>query len=363
MLKKAAAAVVSLVMMCGMLAGCNGSEAVTEEIKLPIYGAAEITYEVATAQYMDISETESMGAEIGYPFADNLYYPAAAQVVSFSVVKGKKVEEGQVLAELDSGNLDYEISNQQTIVNTAYSASLSGGETARLQYEIEQYTLDMLLAEKEKYVIRAPYDGIVVSINRVTAGDRVEAGDVCCSVAPSDGVQVYIDGRDAAKFRYGQSVIVKIDGEEYPAEVVMAPDIAPDTASNNAPYRAVFKLEGDAMEKLIAENPAALAAGWATVYQTTEKKNVLAVPDSAVKTTGSASSVTLLDGEERYRFNVSIGMSLGGYTEIIDGIAEGDVVIADGSGTFVTSTNNDNGNSDWNGEWNGDWNGERPERD
>ena len=360
MFKRAAAAFLSLGVICSMMSACSGGEVTTEEIKLPIYGAEEITYEVATAQYMDISETDSMGAEIGYPFADNLHYPADAQVISFSAVKGKSIEEGQVLAELDSGDLDYEINNQKTIVDTAYAASLGGGEAARLQYEIEQYTLDMLLAEKEKYIIRAPYDGKIVSINRVTAGDQVVAGDVCCSVAPADGVQVYIDGGDANKFRYGQSVVVKIDGTEYPAKVVMAPDVAPATADNKATRRAIFQLENNAMDKLITDNPAALAAGWATVYQTIEKKNVLAVPDAAVKTSGSTSSVTLLDGEERYRFNVTIGMSLGGYTEIIDGIAEGDIVIADGSGTFVSASDDKDDNS---GNWNGEWGGDRPERD
>ncbi|MBE6901150.1 MAG: HlyD family efflux transporter periplasmic adaptor subunit [Ruminococcaceae bacterium] len=361
MIKKAAAIVLSLGMISGMFTGCKQNEATTQEIKLPIYGAEEITYEVATAQYMDISQTQSYGATIGYPFADNLYYPADAQVVSFSAIKGKDVVEGQVLAELDSGDLDYEISNQQTIVNTALSQAHTS-EAARLQYEIEQYTLDMLLAEKEKYIIRAPYDGIIVGIQRVTAGDQIEAGAVCCTVAPADGVQVYIDGKDANNFRYGQSVVVKIDGVEYPAKVVMAPDVAPATADNYASRRAVFLLDNDAMDKLIVENQMALAAGWATVYLTTEKKNVLAVPDAAVKTTGMTSSVTLLDGTERFRFNVTVGMSLGGYTEIVDGIAEGDVVISDGSGTFVSSNDNAD-NDDDHGGWNGEWDGERHERD
>lgn len=336
MIKRAAAALLSIVMMCCTVCGCSSDEVTEQEIKLPIYGAEEITYEVATAQYMDISETISVGATIGYPFADNLYYPGNAQVVSFSAVKGKSVEAGQVLAELDSGDLDYDISNQQTIVDTAYAAS-GAGEAARLQYEIEKYTLDMMIAKKEQYIIRAPYDGVIVGISRVRAGDQVEEGQVCCAVAPADGVQVFVDGGEARRFHYGQSVVVKIDGVEYTAKVVMAPDVAPLTADNEGRSRAIFKLDNDAMAKLITDNPAALAAGWATVYHTTEKKNVLAVPDAAVKTTGSTSSVTLLDGEERYRFNVTIGMSLGGYTEIIDGIAEGDVVIAEGSGTFVSS--------------------------
>ncbi len=326
----------SLVMIAGTVTGCNRGADAAEEIKLPIYGGETISYEVAIAQYMDISETQSMGATIGYPYADYLHYPADAQVVMFSIVKGRSVTEGDVLAELDSSDLDYEINNQQTIVDTAYANSLGGGEAARLQYEIEKYTLDMLVAEKERYVIRAPYDGIVTYVNRVSAGDEVKSGDICCMVSPHDNVQIYIDGGDAAKFRFGQEVSVKIDGDEYPAKVVMAPDMVPETADGRAAMRSVFALEEGVMDKLIVENEMAIAAGWATVYLTTEKKNVLAVPDSAVKTVGSTSSVTLLSGEERFRLNVTIGKSLGGFTEIINGISEGDMVIAEGSGTFVS---------------------------
>ncbi len=356
MIKRAAALALSLVMITCTVTGCKGGTDASTEIKLPIYGGESISYEVATARYMDITETESMGATIGYPYADYLHYPADAQVVTYSAVKGRSITEGEVLAVLDSSDLDYEINNQQTIVNTAYENSLSGGQSAKLQYEIEKYTLDMLVAEKERYTIKAPYDGIITYVNRASAGDEVEGGDVCCMVSPSDNVQVYIDGGDANRFRFGQDVVVKIDGDEYPASVVMAPDVAPSTADGNAARRAVFLLKDNAMDTLITENAMAIAAGWATVYLTTEKKNVLAVPDSAVKTVGSTSSVTLLSGEERFRLNVSIGQSLGGYTEILNGISEGDVVIADGSGTFVSSNSNEE-QSDFGG-WNGEWDGE-----
>ncbi len=359
MIKRAAVLILSLGVIASVFTGCKSGSDASDEIKLPIYGWESITYEVATAEYMDITETESMGATIGYPYADYLHYPADAQVVSYSAVKGRSITEGEVLAELDSSDLDYEINNQQTIVDTAYASSLGGGEAARLQYEIEKYTLDMLIAEKERYTIKAPYDGIVTYVNRASAGDEITAGDICCLVSPHDNVQIYIDGGDANKFRFGQDVVVKIDGEEYAATVVMAPDTIPATADGKAARRAVFALEEGVMDTLIKENEMAIAAGWATVYLTTEKKNVLAVPDSAVKTVGSTSSVTLLSGEERFRLNVSIGKSLGGYTEILNGISEGDVVIADGSGTFVSANTENEQNNDfggWNGEWNGEWN-------
>ncbi len=336
MIKKAVALLLSLGMVVCAATGCSSDSAAEEEIKLPIYGAEEISYEVAVAQYMDITQVESMGATIGYPYADNLYYPADAQVISYNAVKGRDVLEGDILAELDSADLDYEISNQQTIVNTAYAASLSGGQSAVLQYQIEQNKLDMMLEEKESYIIRAPYDGVITSINRSAAGDRITGGDVCCSVAPADKIEIYIDGSDAEKFRFGQDVVVKIDGVRYDATVAMAPDVAPATASGSAARRAVFKLEDGVLDTIREENPLAITAGWATVYLTTEKKNVLAVPDAAVKSTGTSTSVTIVDGEERYRLPVTVGASYGGYTEIRDGIAMGDIVMADGSGLFTT---------------------------
>lgn len=347
MIRRAAALLMALSVITCAATGCSGNNAAEEEIKLPIYGAQEISYEVAVAQYMDIVQVESMGATVGYPYADNLYYPADAQVITYSAVKGRAVAEGEVLAELDSADLDYEISNQQTIVNTAYAASLSGGQSAILQYQLEQSRLNMMLEEKESYIIRAPYDGVITGINRASAGAQITGGDVCCSIAPEDKIEIYIDGGDASKFHFGQSVKVKLDGIEYDATVVMAPDVAPATASGSAAKRAVFKLGDGVIEKIIEENPLAVKAGWATVYLTTEKKNVLAVPDAAVRSTGTSTSVTIVDGEERYRLPVTVGVSYGGFTEIRDGIAMGDVVMADGSGLFTTDLEQpDNGGFD-----------------
>lgn len=334
MVKKIAALLLLLgVVFCA--AGCKGGGSVDEEIKLPIYGAEEISYEVAIAQYMDISQTEGIGAVIGYPYAQYLYYPANAQVISYEAVNNRSLKQGDVIAELDSSALDYEINNQQTIVNTAYTASLSGGESERLQYQIEQSRLEMLLAEKEGYTIRAPYDCVITSSNRAAAGSTVAQGDVCCSVAKPEEISIYVEGGDAAKFRFGQAVKVKIDGKEYDAVVAMAPDCAPATADGSAASRAAFVLDDGVIEAIREENPVALTAGWATVYFTEKKDNVLAVPNSAVSSSGSGNTVTIVDGVERYRLPVTVGVSYGGYTEIRDGIAEGDIVLAEGSGLYT----------------------------
>lgn len=339
-----------------MLTGCS-SESADEEIKIPIYGGDGISFEIAAAQYMDLSETKTIGATLGYPYAVYVTYPADAQVTFFDVTNNADVVEGQILAELDSSNLDYEINNQQTIVNAAYTASLSGGTAEQLQYEIEREKLEMLLAEKDSYTIRAPFDGVITSVNHIAEGTDVSEGGVVCTISEKDKAAVYIEGGEAADFRFGQQVQIKIDGTAYDATVVEAPDIAPETSKNN---RAVFMLNDNAMETISNENPMAITAGWATVYVTEECKNVLAVPDEAIKTLGTDTYVTIVDGEERYKLYVTIGKQLGGYTQIINGISEGDIVMAQGSGVF--SSSDDNSTDDRQGGFGdfGNWDGEAP---
>ena len=298
-MKKIAAALTSLALL---ITGCS-HKSTSGEIQLPIYGAEEVRYEVATAQYMDLSQTESIGVSIGYPYAVYLTYPADALVVSYDALKGRMVTQGEVLAVLDSSDLDYDISNQQTIVNAAYESSLSGGRAEQLQYQIEQKKLDMMLAEKDKYTITAPFDGIICQAYAVGAGSEVGGGQVCCTM--------------------------------YDATVVEAPDVAPATAYGESAKRVVFDLGDDVMAKIVEEQEMAVASGWATAFVTTERKNVLAVPDSAIKTSGSDSYVTLVENGERYKLKVTPGVSLGGYTEILNGISEGDVVLASGTGIYT----------------------------
>ena len=48
----------------------------------------------------------------------------------------------------------------------------------QLQYQIEQKKLDMMMAEKEKYTIRAPFDGIICMAYAVAEGSEVGGGQI-----------------------------------------------------------------------------------------------------------------------------------------------------------------------------------------
>lgn len=330
-MKKIAAALAAFALL---MTGCSRNNT-AGEIQLPIYGAEEVRYEVAQAKYMDLSDTESFGVTIGYPYAVYLTYPGDAVVRSYNATTGREVKEGEVLAELDSSDLDYDISNQQTIVNAAYESSLGGGQEAQLQYQIEQKKLDMMLAEKDKYTIKAPFDGIVCTAYAVGEGDDVGEGQLCCAVSEVSKTAIYLD--KSSDLRFGEKLQLRIDTTMYDATVVEAPDVAPATAFGDSAKRVVFDLGDDVMQEVLQDQKTAVMSGWATAFRTTERKNVLAVPDSAVKTSGYDSYVTLVENGERYKLKVTTGVSLGGYTEILNGISEGDVVLASGTGVYTGS--------------------------
>lgn len=328
------------VIVCGsllLLTACKNGAQASDEIRASVYGADEIQYEIAQAQLMDLSETRSIGASVGYPYAVYLTYPDEALVMEYNVYTGAEVREGDILAQLDSSALNYEINNQQTLVN---AAAASGSQ---LDYELESSKLEMLQAEKESYTIRAPFNGIITYTKRISEGNYTEKGAVCCAISEKNRAMVYIEGSEAAQFRFGQKVEVKLDGTTYGATVVQAPDSTPSDVTEN---RALFVLDDNAMEQIAEENPMAISAGWATVYVTSEKKNVLAVPDAAIKKTTTKTYVTLVDGEEHYKLNVTVGESIGGYTEIINGISEGDTVVAQGSGVLSSAADSESDKRD-----------------
>ena len=133
-------------------------------------------------------------------------------------------------------------------------------------------------------------------------------------------------------------------------------------------------LSDDSLKKLINDNNGitAVDAGWATIHAiTTKRVNVLAVPEKAIKKDGTKTYCSVLQGNEKYDLYVEVGVTAGGYTEILSGLNEGDVVVlSESTGNGSDNNNkNDKNNKDDNADdiqdGNDDnrkpWNGDKPE--
>ncbi len=184
----------------------------------------------------------------------------------------------------------------------------------------------------------------------VAAGDTVTAASTTANilVVGPDGFEatttVSVD--DVAHVKVGQPATVVPDGSKRAlAGTVTSISVAPVDTSSTPIYRVVIAL-ADPHANL--DNGATATAA----IVTQQAQNALAVPTSAVTTTGTRHFVTVLDGTNTSRVAVTTGVIGDRYTEVTSGVRAGqEVVLADlseplpGSATDSSSDSNGNGSN------------------
>jgi Cu(I)/Ag(I) efflux system membrane fusion protein len=168
----------------------------------------------------------------------------------------------------------------------------------------------------------APRDGVVVE-RSVSDGMRAMAGDVLFRIVDHSVMWVLADvtERELALIREGQSATVRVrglPGRDFAGTVAR---IYPHLASETRTARVRIELA----------NPDGILrpAMYADVeFATGSQTPVVAVPDSALIDTGTRQVAILDKGEGKFEpREVKVGIRGSGFTEIRDGVAEGDRVV------------------------------------
>lgn len=337
------------------LTACSSQEATGGEIQIPIYQPEQL-FSTTTVQRMDLSSSETMAASIGYAFSDALSTARDGNLVSVNVTQYQKLNEGDVIAVIDSSALDYTYMEQKIVTEAAYDRYISTGREAdRLNYEYEQARLNAVQYEIDSYTITAPYDCVVSDVAWLTPGAELAQGTYICSVAHPDDIYVYVgidpDSKTTSPFQLGTKISVTLTGDIYEGTVVSLPkstsykygseyvlqgmgwggwndngspanSVAADTGRN-----AIIGFEPEVLRAMIEETPNAIIAGWATISVPTERmNNVLCLPSAAVKSS-DGKYVYLYRNGQKLRIPVQTGPTISGFTVIISGLNEGDQVI------------------------------------
>jgi Cu(I)/Ag(I) efflux system membrane fusion protein len=168
----------------------------------------------------------------------------------------------------------------------------------------------------------APRDGVVIERN-VSDGMRAMPGDVLFRIVDHSALWVLADvtERELAGIREGQAATMHVRG-------------FPDRTFNGTVTRIYPHLSMEtrtARVRIELANPEGILrpAMYADVeFATGSQAPVVAVPDSALIDTGTRQVVILDKGEGRFEpREVKAGVRGTGFTEIRDGIAEGDKVV------------------------------------
>ncbi|MES1191390.1 MAG: HlyD family efflux transporter periplasmic adaptor subunit [Steroidobacter sp.] len=149
--------------------------------------------------------------------AQGIYAAHASQLSELKVHEGQTVHAGDVLAQLNSPELDYQLQSA-----TVVEASLhwqadqqplteqlnQAGSALRSHWEAAQQALQGLKAQHDQLTLRAPFDGQITDIDPdLKNGIWLKAGERLFNVIGSEGIkgEAFVDEADLSRIKTGTS--------------------------------------------------------------------------------------------------------------------------------------------------------------
>lgn len=209
----------------------------------------------------------------------------------------------------------------------ALGAQAAAVEVARAEVGVAEATLD-------RHTVRAPLGGVVVA-RAPDPGAMVQAGEPVLRIEPTSVLraEVNLPERLARLVGRGDAVRVRTDLSAHAGQVrLVAPAVARDTRT--------VKVEVDVQNPGAALRPGTFAR---VTFALERRAGALAVPEHALRRdVREAASVVVVEAGEagtvaRVR-PVSLGLSAGGWVEVLRGLRAGDVVVTLGAETVVDGT-------------------------
>ncbi len=265
---------------------------------------------------------------------------AAGRLERVLAVRGDRVREGQLLAELYSPDF---LARQAEFLQAAARlarragdpaeegparALLAGARDRLLVLGLPGTEIDGLAASgapRPLLAVRAPLSGTVLE-SGVVAGDAAELGTSLFRLADPSTVWacLHIQERDLARVRAGAEAVLRVQaypGEEFRGRLAFVGD-AVDAASRTVEGRVELANPGGRLKPGMFVEAAIAAAG---------DRRALAVPEAAVQDDDGRAIVFVRTGEATFaRRAVRTGERAGGFVEVLEGLAEGEAVAVSG---------------------------------
>ncbi len=328
--------VLSALMLLTMGAGCSLLPAEEVDAPPPLLAPPEartITYKVERGYIAD--ELRTLGRVAAVREA-TLYFRRSGRIRQLLVEPGDVIEKGQVLARLETGDLEHRLKLAQVDLELAdmeYQRvkSLLGLEVSPYEMKMKELArqkavleVERLEEELEASTIRAPFDGRVVTVyNRER--DAVDAYRTVVKVADPVELEIQVSlpySADVNKLVRGQKVLINISGETwvdgYIHQIATA-DERSTSSFDNQPVVHIrledpaVKLEFDSLVRV--------------VILLEEAEDALLVPKSVVRNYMGRRFVRVLEGDSRREVDVVVGIEGDTHVQILKGLEEGQIVI------------------------------------
>jgi membrane fusion protein (multidrug efflux system) len=276
---------------------------------------------------------------------------------------GAHVEKDQLLAEIDTPDLDQQLAQarsqavlaqrnleQAKSTNTKWQDLYKQGVVSQLDSEnmatsqgtnqanTEAFAANLRFLEQEVAFKRvtAPFPGII-TVRNVNVGDLITANNTSFEmfhIQQTDPLRVYfrIPQEDAANIAVGQTFNVQVGAESartYPGKVISTSGaVSPDSRT------MLVQLQVDNSKNEI------LPGSYATVrVPEVALGKLVTLPDNTLIFRGKSVQVGIVDAKGVVQLrDVKVGRDFGVQSEILGGVSESDKVIANPSDSLTTGT-------------------------
>lgn len=318
-----------IISMTGMT-GCFFFPAEEELLEPPTVAIEDIAYSTYTAKQKTI---EDKTVATGYVFCKSQYnasFPESGGTLkTIYVTAGQHVEEGDLLAELDVGELDYLYKQQLLIVQKAQIAyNSSGTADARLTLEMEQNTLTEYERQLNNSRIYAGMTGEVCFVQDMDPGTTVTAYKTIIKIVDPSQLCIQYSSSNMKSFPLGEEVTITVDGEDYSGYVSKTPTDVKEGLYDD--FTAVMKDTSSIYCEFTDGTPSFLTVGQTADITAVfaRHENAVVISKTLVKTDGDRTYVTILDeNDTKKEVDVTVGITNATEAEILTGLNAGDRVV------------------------------------
>ncbi len=320
---------------------CSGSPLRTAQITpTPIPLPTIVAKQTYTVQRGEMIQQLQFPGHIAPADEKALAFGSGGKVAKVYFQRGDAVGKGQLLADLVTGQSEYDFQRAQANLKIAQLRL----ELARLQTprNSDTYTVTVAIQEQEVVLAQIAVDELTAAYNNaritspitgtvtlvsIASGDDVQANTPVLSVADLKNLTVIADvpPLDLPQLAAGMKVTATAIGKDIPAEQGVIPGL-PGAYNNSA------GAGGNSVQVTLDQPPLSLGyaagdtVGLTIVLQ--KKEDALWLPAQAVREFEGRYFVILQDGESQRRVDIKVGITEPDRVEVLEGLSEGQVVVA-----------------------------------
>lgn len=319
------------------LSGCGLLPSEQEALQPPLVQPAQEQLDIVEVSKGSIQTYLKGTANFVSSSAENVSFKeSGGRIKSISVAVGQEVKPGDLLAEQETGDLELQVRLQklnleraQLMYKQAFDAGASPTDLRLREIDLEREKMSLQSMENrlEKSRLYATIAGTVTFVEKLNAGDFVNAYQAIVSIADTSKIQlsyVAADMKEVLPVEAGMPVSLKYKGKMYTGKVLQSPSNVPIGAD---PAKA--ERNSVTLYMSMDNAPAGINIGDSAelTVELQKRENVIVLPRSALRSYMGRYYVQVSEGERRKEVDVEVGLLTPTEAEIVKGLDVGQQVV------------------------------------